>query len=116
MGNRLQELRVARGIDSQRELAHIMTAQVGVPMTFAAISRLESGETKNPYYGTVHALAKYFGVSTDYLMGECDEIDGPQLTIAAHTDNPAEELPPEARIAVDTFYNKMKAMYAKKNK
>lgn len=110
--NRVKQMRVAKGIDSQRELADIMTKLRHAPMTFATISRLESGETDNPKYKTIKALADFFGVSVEYLMGDSDD-PGYTLTIAAHQDDDEKELPPEAKIAIDTFYNKMKKLYSK---
>ena len=106
--NRIQQLRVAKGSESQRELAHIMTSQCNTPMTFATISRLESGQTDNPKYKTILALARYFGVSVEYLMGDSDD---PKLSTQKKDK---QELPPEAQIAMDTFYNKLKHLYDNK--
>ncbi|WP_303838974.1 helix-turn-helix domain-containing protein [Selenomonas ruminantium] len=109
--NRVKELRVAKGHDSQREFANFITNTLGCPVSYATISKLEK-QTANPTWEIVDTLAGYFGVTTDYLMGRTNQ----NLAVAAHTDdNIADDLPPEAKIAVDTFYNKMRALYGKNN-
>ena len=58
---RVFELRKERGI-SQKELG------AGVGLSYKAISTLESGSRSTTIEKLI-ALAKYFGVSTDYLLG-----------------------------------------------
>jgi len=62
---RLKQLRLSAGY-SQVELAN------AVKMTKAAISNLENSR-KNPSLETVIALADFFNVTTDYILGRCDK-------------------------------------------
>lgn len=66
-GNRLAELREARGI-SQRELSHDIGTLYGKSVLPATISRIEAG-TVDPKLSTLVPLAKFFCVSIEYLMG-----------------------------------------------
>ncbi len=59
---RLRELRLDHGL-SQKELAD------KINVTHSQISRIESGETKNPNVNIIVSVAKLFHVSTDYLLG-----------------------------------------------
>ncbi len=59
--NRLKELRIAKGV-SQKELGQAIGA------TYSAISYWETG-INEPKISHVIALAKYFEVSADYLLG-----------------------------------------------
>lgn len=61
---RLRELRVEKGL-SQRELAKLLN------VSHAAIARWEN-ETHIPNAETVVTLAKFFSVTTDYLLGLTD--------------------------------------------
>lgn len=61
---RLKELRVKRRI-SQVKLA------LDLNMSQNSISRYETGE-READYDTLIALADYFGVSIDYLLGRTD--------------------------------------------
>ena len=107
--NRVKELRVARGHESQREFADFITKQRGCPVSYGTINKLEN-QTGNPTYELLDALARYFGVSIDYMMGRIDK----NYTEDTHVEKKAEDdLPPEAKIAMETFYNKMKALYSK---
>lgn len=58
---RLRELRAERGV-GQVELAARLGVSKGV------ISLWENGK-REPTLGNIVALAKYFGVSSDYLIG-----------------------------------------------
>lgn len=60
LGERLKAERIKKGV-SQDELAKLL----GVEQSY--ISKLENG-IKTPSNGTLIALAKYFGVTTDYLL------------------------------------------------
>ena len=62
----LKELRVEKGV-SQTELAK----SCGV--SSQCISSLEVGR-RNPTGSTIEAIAKYFNVSADYLLGRTDEM------------------------------------------
>lgn len=109
--NRIKELRVAKGHESQREFANFITNTLGCNVSYATINKLEN-QIGNPTWEIVDTLAGYFGVTTDYLMGRTNQ----NLAVAAHVDeDKADDLPPEAKIAVDTFYNKMRALYGKNN-
>ena len=109
--NRVKELRVAKGHESQREFANFITNNLGCAVSYGTINKLEN-QTGNPTWELLDVLATYFNVTTDYLMGRTNQ----NLAVAAHSDdNIADDLPPEAKIAVDTFYNKMRALYGKNN-
>lgn len=62
---RLKELREDRGL-SQRQLSE------QVKLNQANISRWEKG-TQKPTSDCIILLAKFFGVTTDYLLGVSDE-------------------------------------------
>lgn len=64
-GMRLKELRKAKGI-SQLKLA------IELGTTQNSISRYESG-TRQADYETLIALANYFNVSIDYLLGRTND-------------------------------------------
>lgn len=115
--NRFKQLRIAKGLDSQRELADVIAKQYGIPMGFATISRLESGENDNPKYKTIAALAQFFNVSVEYLMGDSDDPhgDGRRPKNELVQQQAKDELPPEAQLAIEAFYEKMKSLYADKN-
>ena len=59
--NRLKELRVAKGV-SQKELG------LAIGATYSAVSYWETG-VNEPKISHVIALAQYFDVSADYLLG-----------------------------------------------
>ena len=107
--NRIKELRVAKGHESQREFANFVSTHLGCKVSYRTINKLENQEG-NPTWELLDVLASYFQVSTDYLMGRTNR----NYAVAAHIDEDKEDdLPPEAKIAVDTFYNKMRALYGK---
>ena len=58
---RLKELRLSKGL-SQKQLGEI------IGTTYAAVSYWETG-IKEPKASYIVNLAKYFDVSTDYLLG-----------------------------------------------
>ena len=60
------------------------------------ISSLEMG-TRNPTGSTLSALADFFGVSTDYLLGRTDEFDN----IIIQTENNFPTSPLEQRLIMD---------------
>ncbi len=108
MMNRLKALRVAAGYDSQRELALEISRRANgdksMEVSYASIARLETGDA-NPRWNIVYALARFFNVSTDYLMG----YEVPAST--SETEN--KELPPEIKLMVEDFTKKMLKMYPK---
>lgn len=65
LGERLRELRKERGI-LQREMAGVL----GV--TEVHYRRVEAGKINIPTL-TLCALADYYGVTTDYLLGRSDQ-------------------------------------------
>jgi transcriptional regulator with XRE-family HTH domain len=64
-GERLKELRKSKNL-LQRELAEILNIKSDT------VIRLEGG-TRSPSLSLVLALADYFDVSLDYLVGRSDE-------------------------------------------
>lgn len=106
---RLVKLRTDEGL-SQYELAKVLGLSRG------QISNYELG-TRQPDYETLVKLADFFNVSTDYLLGRTnDPSPHPQIeTIAAHrTDDPMDELPPEARRSLEEFIDFVYKKYGKK--
>lgn len=93
--NRIKELRIAKGHESQREFARFITNTLGYSVSNGTISLLESNKTNNPSWKLVAVLADYFNVSTDYLMGR--EIS---------TNNAI--LSPVECIALETLISKLK--------
>lgn len=67
LGKRLRELRMEQGL-KQREMADVLE------MTLRNYQRVEHGEI-NIQALTLCALADYFGVTTDYLLGRSDSRD-----------------------------------------
>ena len=62
---RLQTLRKEKGM-TQREMAELMQMQL------RSYQHYEGGDRRPDYEGLI-ALADYFGVSTDYLLGRSDQ-------------------------------------------
>ncbi len=62
---RLQALRKEKGM-TQREMAELMQMQL------RSYQHYEGGDRRPDYEGLI-ALADYFGVSTDYLLGRSDQ-------------------------------------------
>lgn len=75
IGKNIKLLRKSRNL-TQQELADILN------VSSMTISYYENGE-RNPGINTIYALAKFFNVTSDYLIGlEQDEIiSSPQLQI-----------------------------------
>lgn len=63
-GERLRELRVAKNL-SQMQLANILQ------ISQSAIAKWELGKTE-PTASAIILIAKYFGESTDYMLGVID--------------------------------------------
>lgn len=70
VGNKVKELRKAQGI-SQKTLAARLPTE-GFEFTDLTILRIEQGKRFVPDYEIV-AIANYFHVSTDYLLGITDK-------------------------------------------
>ena len=68
LGKRLAELRNKKGL-SQYELAERLGFSRG------KLANYEQG-SRQPDYDTLLKLSEYFGVSTDYLLGRTDEMNG----------------------------------------
>ena len=64
-GKRLKELRIEKGM-TQQQLAEVL----GVDRT--AVMKWELGE-RETNFGMLIKIAKYFQVTTDYLLGVSDE-------------------------------------------
>ena len=71
--NRLEELRIAAGYESQRELAAEINRRANgdraKEVSYTSIARMEANDA-NPRWSIVNTLARFFGVSAEYLMGE----------------------------------------------
>ncbi|MDR3728511.1 MAG: helix-turn-helix transcriptional regulator [Oscillospiraceae bacterium] len=65
MGQRLSELRIQRQL-KQKDMAELLD------VTLRHYQRIEHGLVNIPTL-TLVALADYFGVSTDYLLGRSDQ-------------------------------------------
>ncbi|MFC5588625.1 helix-turn-helix domain-containing protein [Sporosarcina soli] len=70
LGKRLAKLRNDKGL-SQYELAEILGFSRG------KLANYEQG-SRQPDYDTLKIFARYFGVSTDYLLGNSDRIESSQ--------------------------------------
>ncbi|MBE7011165.1 MAG: helix-turn-helix transcriptional regulator [Ruminococcaceae bacterium] len=62
MGEILKELRLERGL-TQEEVGKIIGVQK------AAIQKYEKGEVENMKQSSIKKLSKFYGVTTDYLLG-----------------------------------------------
>lgn len=79
MGDRLKELRRARAL-TQQELADVL----GLDRTTYA--KYEAGANE-PNIATIRALAAFFGVTTDYLLGNSDSPAGSIVLEGFHIDS-----------------------------
>lgn len=115
--NRVRELREANGINSQRELARILTKEKRIPVSFGTINRLENQVpgVEKVSFQVVAGLAKLFNVSIEYLMGMTDE--RPNNIVA---DDPRRynrpELPPEGKQIIKEMYQKLDNLYYGKSR
>lgn len=94
-GERLRELREAKEI-TQIDLAKVLS------LANSTISQYEANR-RDPDSSTLKRLADYFGVSLDYLLGRSDIRTPPEIQAAHRTDDPMDELPPEARKSLEEF-------------
>jgi transcriptional regulator with XRE-family HTH domain len=102
LGNRIKKLRKRRGISQER-----LAKEVG--STGATVSEIESGK-RAPRVKLLSALADYFGVSADYLLGR-----------AVHQEDLSDDLRELFQLAFDAGYAAdLKAFFrwlkAKRNK
>lgn len=103
LGENLKSLRIKKGL-TQQQLADLLKIN-RVTYTQYELDKREPDNT------TLIALADFFNVSTDYLLGR-EEKDS---TIAAHrTDNPTDDLPKEALDKIEEFKELMRLKYGKK--
>lgn len=72
--DRIRELRKARDL-TQTELAELMDFK-----TYTTVSKWESGDNL-PRGKELKRLAEYFHVSSDYLLGLSDAVDGERTSI-----------------------------------
>ncbi len=63
LGARLARLRHARG-------ESLRAAAPGIGCAYPHLAELERGQTTNPNLSTLPALARYYGVSVAYIIGE----------------------------------------------
>ncbi len=113
--NRLKALRIAAGYDSQRELASAIASQANgneaLTVSYASIARMEAGEA-NPCWNIVYALAHFFHVPSDYLMGTEEESyaeeDEMQRVIRVMAENFAGEVISVTRQGTNTLAQKEK--------
>ena len=109
--DRLKELRMEKG-KTQKEMAKDLGT------TDVSIGRYEAG-TREPKTDILNALADYFDVTTDYLLGRTDEkqikkerFQGVN-TIAAHRIGDIEQLPDEALDQLSDYIELLKLKYKK---
>ncbi len=110
--NRLRELRIAKGWDSMAEFCRFVNNQLGYKVSLSNMSTLETHKHENPYWQLVVVLAKYYGVSTDYLMGISDVNYKEKKEDILDED----KLDPELKMAMETFYQKMLKLKKETNK
>ena len=86
--NRLRELRIAKGWESQKAFTSFLNKQLNIEVSPSTISLIELGKNENPYWQLVLGLSRYFGVSTEYLMGVDDVLNtDPTVKIMQETLN-----------------------------
>lgn len=89
--DRLKELRYENSL-TQKDIAD------GCKLSTQCISQLELG-TRNPTGSTLEALADFFEVSTDYLLGREDDFGN----ISVQNQSPLSEQSPDTREMIDIF-------------
>ena len=108
---KLRELREKQGIslDKLGEIFHIQKS---------SLSRIETGK-QEPKADLINALADYFDVTTDYLLGRTDEKHTKKErfqgvnTIAAHRLGNIEQLSDEGLEELDNYIELLKLKYKK---
>lgn len=111
LNDRLKYLRIEKG-KTQKEMAKDLGT------TDVTIGRYEAG-TREPKTDVLNALADYFDVSTDYLLGRTDERK-PQKerfqnvdSISAHRIGKIEKLSDEALDQLDDYIKYLELKYNK---
>lgn len=107
-GSRLKELRVKRNV-TQQQIADF----IGVGRT--TIAGYETKD-KNPDFDKLRLIAKFFDVTTDYLLEIDDEekrLRDNEATIATHRIDFGEDLPDEAYEELDSLLNYIRYKYKK---
>ena len=103
LGERLAQLREEKRL-TQKDLA----ALTSISRSRLSLYEIDKREPDNT---TLIALADFFNVTVDYLLGREEK----NSTIAAHrTDNPTDDLPKEALDKIEEFKELMRLKYGKK--
>lgn len=105
--NRIAQLRIAKGIMSRAELAREIKRAFDVDMTPITIARFEKGDAR-PRLDLAYALARYFDVSIEYLMGMSDDAHGDGRR--RMNDERREDTPPEIQMAMETLRKQLMAV------
>lgn len=106
--NRLKELRIEKDL-SQSKLAELFN------ISQQAVSHYEKG-IRGIDSSLITNLAKFFDVSTDYLLGISNirnYTEDPNITIALHSDTDYDDLPDEAIKEINGFVEYIKQKYKK---
>lgn len=106
LGERLKYLRSNQETNVTQDA---VAKAIGV--TRAAYSHFENGRNE-PDNEKIVALADYYGVTTDYLLGRPEPKDG--LTVAAHRTKGV-ELTEEQKQDIDDYIEFQKAKYRKEH-
>lgn len=107
--NRLKELRTDKNL-SQAKLAELFN------ISQQAVSHYEKG-SRDIDSALLKNLAKFFNVSTDYLLGISDiknYTDDSNITIALNSDTDYDDLPDEAIKEINSFIDYVKEKYKDK--
>lgn len=111
LGKRIANLRTEKKL-TQEELAKI----IGISRGSLSMYEIDKRE---PDMATLKKIADFFDISVDYLLGLTDirnPHDNKETTIAAHrTTSLDEDLPEEARKAIEEFRQYIREKYGKKN-
>lgn len=103
--NRLKLLREEKLL-TQKEIADFL----GV--NYNTVGNYERG-SRQPDLNTAKKLADYFKISTDYLLGRSDVRQYGEV-VAASSDTPYDELPPEAIVQLEEYKQFLIEKYGKK--
>ena len=95
VGKRLKELREEKGL-TQKELSEM------VNLSQQTIGHYEVDRAE-PGVKTLEIFARIFNTTVDYLLGISDIRTPPEIQAAHRTDDPMDELPPEARKSLEEF-------------
>lgn len=107
--NRLKELRIEKNL-SQNQLAELFN------ISQQAVSHYEKG-VRGIDSSLIKTLAKFFDVSTDYLLGISDVrnyTEDSNITIALNSDTDYDDLPKEAKDEINNFIEYIKQKYKDK--